>query len=193
MHCAFLNINDTKISKSLGNIVTVRELVAKHFSPLSLRYFFLQSHYRSQTNFTWEALMSAETAYKKMRAAYRALPATGGTPITACVQSFTEAINDDLHTPQALADAWNVIHSKKRPEDIRATLDRFDTVLGLQLAEKEKEVVIPGAVTEALALRETARAEKNWGASDELRNKIRDLGFTVKDTEAGPQLEPVEK
>jgi cysteinyl-tRNA synthetase len=193
MHCAFLNINDTKISKSLGNVVTVRELVAQKRDPLALRYFFLQTHYRTQTNYTEEAFSAAETALKKLRGIYQSLPQAGGTPISKFLTAFSESVCDDLHTPQALAVTWELVHSGSNPADMRATLDAFEAVLGLKLNQKEKAVEIPAHVQELVNARQTARTEKNWTASDRLRDEIKALGFSVKDTETGPHLEPLDK
>lgn len=193
MHSAFLNIDDTKISKSLGNVVTVRDIAKKGIDTIALRYFFLQTHYHSQTNFTWDALEAAAVALKKLRTAYQALPQTGGTPIASHLATFDGYVFNDLHTPQALAVTWELVHSSANPADIRATLDMFDTVLGLTLSQKEKELVVPEDVKLLVDQRETARKEKNWAESDRLRELIKDKGFKIKDSETGPVIAALDK
>lgn len=133
LHTGFLNIKAEKMSKSLGNFITIREVMKKGVPPLALRYLFLLSHYRTPTNFSFEALEAAQNAYNKLKKFVTALP-TGGSIDEGYKNKFKDKLENDLNTPQALAVVWGLVKdSKVSPENKLATILDFDKVLGLGL------------------------------------------------------------
>ena len=187
LHNAFLNIADEKIAKSKGNQITLRDIQDKGLEPLALRYLALGAHYRSSLNFTWEALQAAETALLRLRENVSGLP-TGGSVSPEYKKQFDEAIFDDLGTPQALAVLWDMIRDENvSPADKKETALLFDSVLGLDMARQEN-VTVPDDVQKLLKDRENARNKKDWALADEIRIKIEDAGFAVKDTEEGQKM-----
>lgn len=189
LHRAHLQIDGAKIAKSEGNVVYLSEVIEKGFSPLALRYLLLQSHYRTPTNFTWESLQAAQNALRKLKQLVSALPEGGSIDETSKAK-FSQSIEDDLNTPEALGSLWNLVKDDSiSPADKRATLLEIDNVLGLDLSHNEFAVgEVPEKVQILLTERETARSEKNWSHSDKLRDEIRNLGYEVLDTDSGQTL-----
>ncbi len=133
LHTGFLQVDSSKMSKSKNNFYTIRDVLEKGFSPLSLRYLFLLSHYRTPVNFTWEALEAAQNAYEKLAKFASTLP-EGGTIDQAYRAKFVEKLENDFSTPQALAIVWTLVKDKEvTSENKKATLLDFDRVLGLGL------------------------------------------------------------
>jgi len=191
LHNGFLNISDDKMAKSEGNFITLRTLVERGFSPLAYRYFLLLAHYRTPANFTWEALEAAENAYRRLKEFVSNTEKLENTKVSsAYAEAFKGSIGNDLNTPEALAVVWKLVKDDSlSPANKRATLLDFDQVLGLKLDENEFEVKdIPEEIQGLLNERESARINKNFQKSDELRDQIKNLGFEVKDTENGPRL-----
>ena len=206
MHGEFLQIDGGKMSKSLGNFYRIKDLEERGLGGLAYRYFCLTGHYRSQLNFTWQGVTSAANAFERMRnqvAGLRAredqsLPEADHDELVNLQQEFREAIRDDLNMPRALAVVWKTIKSARSGrKGYYPILADFDRILGLRFdsaKEKSNEVdglEIPGEVSELLQQRETARAEQNWQAADALRDRILELGFSIRDSREGPILEPV--
>jgi cysteinyl-tRNA synthetase len=185
-HTRFLLIEGQKMSKSLKNFFTIKDIEAKGFSPLDLRYLFLTAHYRSQLNFTWQGLEAAQIAREKLNNFVLSIKDKGKIS-TDYKEKFLAKINNDLDIPGALALVWLMIKNNNiSEEDKKATLLDFDKVLGLNLAKVKKEKIkISKEVAKLVKDREKARKNKNWAKSDELRNKISELGFIVEDTEQG--------
>jgi len=178
--------NPLKMSKSTGDFLTLSKLKEKGFTGLDYRYYLLQSHYRKQMHFSFEALGAAQNALKKLRKQVHNIDPK--TPIDPKWEElFLEAINDDMNTPQALAVLWEGIKAKTL--DLK-TIIAFDKVLGLNLhnPEEEKEIEIPKDVQTLLDERKLARENKDWSKSDELRDKMKELGFIVEDTNEGQKL-----
>jgi cysteinyl-tRNA synthetase len=169
MHAEHLMVNEAKMAKSEQNFFTLRDLEEKGFSGLDLRYLFLQSHYKTQSNFSWESLEAAHTALNKLRSAASNTDGSGSVN-----ETFAKAVSEDLNLPQALAAAW----------DDKENLLEYDQVLGLRLNEKV-ELEIPSDVQKLLDERQAARDAKDFARSDELRDEIATLGFEVKDTAEG--------
>lgn len=181
LHNEHLIVDGKKMAKSDGTSYVMTDIIEKGFEPLALRYFFLQAHYRSKQNFTWESLTASQTAYKKLRATLSKFP-DGGTVSESYQVLFHEMINDDLNTAGALAVVWELLKNKEVSDaDKKATILNFDQVLGLKLNEKILEQEIPAEVQALIDERNIARTEKDWARSDELRDKIKALGFEVKD------------
>ncbi len=134
MHSGFLNVESRKMSKSLGNFFTIRDVLERGFSPLTLRYYFLNSQYRTPANFTWEALEAAQNALQKLQRTVSTWQVDAGVVDVAYKAQFVEKIENDLNTPQALAVLWTMLKDKEvKDEDKLATILDFDKVLGLGL------------------------------------------------------------
>lgn len=187
VHNEHLNLSNKKISKSDGNFVLLDELIAKGYKPMELRYYFLQSHYRSKQNFTYEALDGAKTAFDKLKnmiKQWRSEKTMGQINIEAAAQ-FKAALEDDFNIPKALAVTWDTAKSDLENADKLATLLSFDQVLGLELGAEEENANDPqvsAEVTELLKLREAARTSKHWAEADRIRDELKDkFDFVVVD------------
>ncbi len=191
MHCEFLLVDGGKMSKSLNNIYTLEDLKNKGFSPLDYKMFTFTSHYRNKLNFTWESLESAKTALSRLKDGYQK-HAEGSEDVDDSVineyeTKFHEAINDDLNMPQAMSVVWDVIKNPIKSKKFAELLRKFDQVLGVKIDEKE-EIELPKEIEDIIEERKQARADKDWNKSDELRDKLFDLGYVVKDTKNGMEV-----
>lgn len=176
VHYNHLLVEGEKMSKSLGNFYTAEDIVAKGFDPLSLRYLFMQTHYRQEMNFTWDALKASQTALNKLRTEYYKL--SSGNLNEEFKENFLAAVNDDLNLAKALALIWEEI--KKGTN--RETINYADEILGLKLAEFKPLVQeYPKEIQELLLKREELRKQKNYEESDKIRDEIIKLGYEVKD------------
>lgn len=176
MHCNFLMVEGQKMSKSLGNIFTVQDIIEKGFDPLALRYLYLQTHYRQEMNFTWDALKAAESALNKLRKHFSGLSDEGEIN-EEFKAKFMEAVNDDLNTSKALALVWENLDSLNKN-----SLRIIDEVLGLEISKhKEVETEMPEEVQKLLKEREVLRKEKKFTEADKMREKILEMGFKVED------------
>lgn len=197
MHCEFLLIDGGKMSKSLGNTYLVQDLIDKGYEPLSYKMLCFTSHYRNKLNFTWDSLTSAQNSLIKLREGYRKHD-EGAEIIEKDVideykTRFLEAINDDLNMPVAMSVVWDIIKNPKKSKQFAELLLDFDKVLGIRINEPihKKEEKICEEVLNLVEQRKIARNEKNWILSDELRDKIRELGYIVKDSKEGMTIEKV--
>lgn len=187
LHSEFLMINEGRIGKSEGNIITMQDLKNKGYSPLAYRYFVLQGHYRTKLNFSWTALDGSQNTLNNLYAAISEY----SKPKIGCAEfekDFLDAINDDLDTPKALAVVWNLIGSDYPGEAKLKTLLEFDKVLGLSLNETWQELrkPLPDEVNKLVKEREALRVSEKWQEADKLRKKVESLGFEINDTEKGP-------
>ncbi|OGF61752.1 cysteine--tRNA ligase [Candidatus Giovannonibacteria bacterium RIFCSPLOWO2_01_FULL_44_40] len=206
-----LLVNGKRMAKSAGNFFTLRDLEKKGFNPLAFRYFTLSAHYRSQLNFTLESLKAAQNSLERLWEFVLNLKATplslkpgfkspkkpgffpSGAVLIKVREAFQSALFDDLNTPKALAVLWNLINDyNKNPKkfDARAILGLlydFDKVLGLGL-RAVRPVRPPKEVLSLLKKREIARKAGNFAIADEIRRKIKQLGWQVKDTPSRPEL-----
>jgi len=162
-----------------------------------VRYLFLQARYRSQFNFTWDALAGAERALGRLRdrmAEWSRSPAGDGqapdgdtAALAAYQRRFRAAIDDDLDTPKALTVLGELESDETLPPAARfRAVAGFDRILGLDLANAAGEV-LPDGAGELIARRERARAERDWAAADRLRDQLAGLGVEVVDTRSGTQ------
>ncbi len=198
MHCEFLLIDGGKMSKSLGNIYTLKTLAENGIEPLAYKLFCFSSHYRNKLNFTFEGVKSYQKALERLRNGYEK-HLTG----TATVQEsklkeyenkFHEAINDDLNIPLAMSTVWEVIREENKSVQYAKLIEKFDEVLGLDLKNYKKyqtKVDVPEEVQKLVEKRTLARKEKNWAESDKLRDEIKNLGYSVKDTANGVEIEKI--
>jgi len=189
-HSEFITVDNGKMSKSLGNVYAVQDLIDRGMDPIAYRYFVLGGHYRSKLNFTWDALAAAQNALNKLRETVRGWEAPADVGCAEYDRRFLEAINEDINTPQALAVMWNMVGDASLASSAKArSLLKFDRVLGLRLEEavgKKREV--PADVRELARLREQARADKNWAESDRLRDEIAARGFRMEDAPSGCKI-----
>lgn len=191
LHNAFINVESGKMAKSEGTGITLGNIIERGINPLAYRYWLLGGHYRTPMTFSWEALDAAAQAHKRLQGFIQEWnrsdgPNAGLKPYEAL---FLEAINDDLNTPKALAVLWDMVaDGGVAPAIKKATLLKFDTVLGLKLGEKHN-VIVPNEVKTLVEERELARKEKRWNDADILRKKIQQLGFEVKDMVTGSNIE----
>ncbi len=195
MHSNHVMANGEKISKSLGNGIRLQEVVEKGIPAEAVRLHILESHYRSQSKFSWESLEAAQNRLKNLQnfAALRWQPKK--LPQTAAQSwgdqryeaTLTGALLDDLNTPQALAllsevaDTWTVFDEQTLP-NLTAFLRLTDEAFGLSLS---KIPDISDDHKQLIARREEARKEKNWAKSDEFRNQLKAQGIGLRDTDHG--------
>ncbi|MEO8488039.1 MAG: cysteine--tRNA ligase [Betaproteobacteria bacterium] len=189
MHAYFLLANDAKMAKSAGGFLRVASLDERGVDPLAFRYLCLTAHYRSQLNFTWEALDAAATGLERLRQGFHAISDSGAMPDPAMLERFTDEINDDLNLPRALAVAWETLRGDLPPAVKRATLARFDQVFGLGLetwAPRADEA--PQDVKALAEARFTARHAKAWAEADRLRAALHAAGWEMEDRTDGYAL-----
>jgi len=190
VHHNFLVVGGEKMSKSLGNFYTVQDLEKKGYDPLSLRYLYLQTHYRQEMNFTWEALDAAQTAYNRLLT--EVLSLTSLSSNIGCAefeQNFLDAVNDDMNMSKALSIVWELLKSSYPDSAKRASLSKMDKILGLELfTNKKEEIYVPDIVQNYVKERETFRKAGDWETSDEIRKKIEDLGFLIEDSKEGSRV-----
>jgi len=197
MHGKFLLVDGGRMGKSKGNAYIIQDIEERGLSSLALRYFYFTGHYQHQINFTWEALQAAQNALDKLHQKTLTLKKEAGLKKWFAsidqdyLQKFMEAINDDLEMPRALAVVWELVKDETLSPAVKyKTLVDFDQVLGLGLdsIKAQKSEAIPKEIKDLSDERKTARDEKDWEKSDELRDTITDMGYTVKDTENGQEL-----
>jgi cysteinyl-tRNA synthetase len=190
MHGHFLTLDAGKMSKSGGDFVRLQTLIERGIDPLAYRYLCLGAHYRSTLRFNPEALDAAQSALDRLRRTYVQWP-EGGTPDLSLVARFKAEVDQDLNLPRALAVLWEVVRSDLPATTRRATVDRFDVVLGLRLADwKEDLPAIPADIALLFDEREMARAAKDWNEADRLREQLRAEGWIVEDGRSGQVLRP---
>lgn len=200
LHNEHLLVDGKKMSKSEGTSYFLSDVIDKGFNPLDLRYFFLQSHYRSKQNFTWEALLSAKVAYEKIIGVLVEISKNNKSNEKDIdkkyVQQFKNSLAEDFNVPSALAVLWEVIKSQELSDQIKiSTIYSFDKVLGLDFENRvkvksgENKTINPEA-EKILLQREDARKNKDWGKSDELRDLLlQKYKVKVEDTSEGQKFE----
>jgi cysteinyl-tRNA synthetase len=192
-HSAFLTVDGKKMSKSLGNVYRVVDVVEKGFSPMALRYLYMTTHYRKTMNFTWEALQSAQNSLDRILdkaelfGKYKewSYPSVSEA-MKAKSAEFKAALEDDLNTAVALAVFYEALEVARTDEETMYVLDEFDKVLGFNLAEEgmlryKRRVEGKNKHADLIAMREKYRAEKNWAEADKIRDKIEALGLVLVD------------
>ena len=193
MHCAHLRVNGEKMSKSLGNFFTLRDLIDKGWKGREIRYVLINAHYRSGLNFAFSALEDARKALAKIDACVE--KATDGeAPDWAKLRlaEFTAAVNDDLNMPKAFAALFELVRETNAHGggSVLGVFKRMDEVLGLIFFEMSAKADIPSEVQKLLDERAEARKAKDWALSDRLRDEIAALGWLVKDSREGQSCSP---
>jgi cysteinyl-tRNA synthetase len=194
LHGAFLNIaNGEKMAKSAGNFLTLENsFVEKGINPLVFRFATFMTHYRKPMEWSYDILAGAKNGFDSLMEKISHLGNKKGQILTSWKDKFLIATNDDLNMPQALAILNELLKSDEKPENKLATILDFDKVLGLKLGDiKNEEIKIPDEVQKLLDERQAARKNKNWKKSDELRDKLKGLGFEVKDTPNGQEVRKI--
>jgi len=211
LHTGFLTVEGRKMAKSLGNFVTIRDALKKYDAE-TLRIFFASSHYRSPIDYSEKSLEQAKINLEKL---YNTLENLQGAKkrkeltkeekdfklfIKECKKKFESFMDDDFNTPKALSCLYELSSktnalidkqkgeiNKKLSEEIAKTFRELGNIFGVLQKEIKKEE-IPKEVKELLEKREEARKKKDWKLADELREKIKELGYKVEDTEEGPRV-----
>ncbi len=217
MHNNMITINGQKMGKSLGNFITLNEfftgsheLLTQAYSPMTIRFFVLQAHYRGTIDFSNEALQSAEKGLEKLYAVERILNKLKASDqssedIPAWVERCYEAINDDFNSPKVIAelfDAARIIyavrdrHATLTASDIDLLKSTFRTFFFEILGMKKETINVGGqdgsdtlnkVMQLVLSIRQEAKANKNWTISDKIRDDLKEAGITVKDTKEGAE------
>ena len=191
MHGEYLLINGGKMSKSLGNVYLLDDIVNRGYDPLVYRLFNFSCHYKGKLNFTWEGIESASVALNRLREGYQkhlAGNAEVSDDVIAEIENkFHQAINDDLNMPLAMSAVWEAVKYQDKSPKMAELLEKFDTVLGLKITNK-KEEKIPQEILDLVEQRKIARQDKNWTESDRLRDLIAEKGYSVKDTKDGVEV-----
>ena len=207
LHNGFLNINQEKMSKSLGNFFTIREIL-EEFDAAALRHYFLASHYRSPMDFSKEGLSEAARATDRIyetieRLAKAGIASDAATPDATLLDAFRREMNDDFNTPRALALLFDELRALNRLLDgkkttglenraaaLRAMCDTLGLLRDGYAERKKQRFLKKGHVTteridELINLRNQARAEKNWREADRLRDELGREGIVLEDTAKG--------
>lgn len=204
IHSEHLIVNGKKMSKSLGNFYTLRDLLDKGYKGLEVRYMLMHTHYRTQLNFTFEGMEAARTSLTRLNDfVLRCQEKASKEKATGCchavlekgIQDFCEAIADDLNISVALAALFDLMRevnsmmekmSGGDAEHVLFVLQQFNRVLGVLSFEQTEGP--PPFLIEMLDARNAARAAKDWAKSDQLRDEIAANGYIIEDTPAGARL-----
>ena len=199
MHNGFVRINDEKMSKSLGNFFTVREILERYQAE-EVRYFILTSQYRSPLNYSDEHLDNARNALTRFYTALRGLPEATPTADSQFEKDFHAAMQDDFNTPEALATLFELVReiNRVRAEDetaaaaLAALLRQLGDLIGI--LQSDAESYLRGGASEndgdaevdaLVAQRNEAKANKEWSTADEIRNKLQEMGIVLEDGPSG--------
>jgi len=215
LHGAFLLVEGKKMSKSLGNFFTLRDLLAKGFTGREIRYLLLTAHYRETFNFTIEGLHGARSALARIDEWVGKLRELGGTPNSRSartdlqlagqetgvplIANFTAALDDDLNISAAWGAVFDWVREINRriaenslpAADAAAALtawDKIDSVLGIGT---KSETEIPAEVLALLEARQAARRAKDFKKSDAIRDELKAKGWLIEDTPKGPKLKKI--
>lgn len=200
LHSAFITIDNTKISKSLGNTLTLRHLMDRGFTGDDYRYWLLTAHYRTTINFSWEALKSAKQAlFRLKRYMYEEFKQKASLPDKNYLEKFDECLANDFDTPGAIAVMWDMLKDDSLDDKTKCgTLMAMDEVLDIGLSEDVYEGVrslgvvgvdeLPEEVQGLIDRREAARIARNWDEADALRDAIKLKGYELEDTTHGPKV-----
>jgi cysteinyl-tRNA synthetase len=206
VHHALLNLGDTKMSKSLGNVIDLDKVLSMGIRPVELRYYLGTPHYRSRIDYSDEALREAAVTYRRIEGfVQRAAEIVGPGRPKAVPPEFAAAMNDDLNTSAALALVHDTIRegntaiARSDETGVRAALTAVRAMLGVLGLDPLDEAwgggetggdlkpVVDSLVALALEQRAQARARKDWAAADSVRDQLKNAGVQVEDTPAGPR------
>lgn len=211
MHNEFVVLSKgEKMSKSADNFLRLKTVLDKGYEALDYRFLCLNTHYRSPLSFSWTAMDAAREGRERLNQFVRRVHDLLAGPtiesdkkyLSKKEDAFMGAVDDDLNTPGALGVLFDLVKDINSqlanntlaiaPKDLWALLMKWDEILGLKLADVAKASAdLPAAVTELLARRQAARDQKDFAASDRLRDLIKDQGYAVEDTSDGQKVKPV--
>jgi len=200
LHNNFLNVEDEKIAKSDGNGIVLHELIDQGYSGDDYRYFLLQSHYRTKTNFTYQALDASKQALHRLKEyVFTELAHVKGAANHDRLAPIVAAINDDLNTPQVIAELHEIIKDPSlSPGEKKTLVLEIDSLLGIGLGDDPEAGLaslghvginnVPEEIQSLIANREAARAAQNWAQADTLREALKLKGYEIKDTAEGTHV-----
>ncbi len=202
LHCQHLVVENKKMSKSLGNFYTLRQLMDMGYNPMAIRYLLISSHYRKLLNFTLEGLEAADKSLKRISDfifSVKGLSAEEGTTSEAAgiieesEEAFRKCMNDDFNISGGLGSFFEFIHKINRIlpelkagdiENVLSFVERINSVLGVIIKEEEAES-LDEKVEEMIRLRGEARKNRDFKTADEIRDKLKDMGIVLIDTPEG--------
>jgi cysteinyl-tRNA synthetase len=209
LHAEHLLVDHKKMSKSLGNFYTLRDLLEKGYTGTQVRYLLIQTHYKTQLNFTFQGLDATKSSLQRLNDFIQRLqeidsPQEGGRVEELCQKTFDHfaaSLADDLNISAALAALFDFVRdmngicdtgqiSKNEAHKALELMKNFDSVLGVLSFEKQ-EPIIPAELQDAFERRLKARQEKNWKLADELRDFIHQRGYMIEDTPHGVRLKKI--
>ena len=189
MHGHFLQQENSKMAKSTGDFLRVQTLSDRGYDPLVYRLFCLSASYRSKLNFKWESIEGAALQLNRLRLAVHSWGDPGSEINEAYIHKFTKFVNNDLNMPRAMSVTWELVRSTLPNQEKKATIMKFDEVLGLRLAEwKPVKTLIPDHILSLASDRRKARTEKRYDDADAIRDQIILAGYDLKDTPKGPEI-----
>jgi len=205
LHCEHLIVDGKKMSKSLSNFYTLRDVIKKIHDPISARYLLMSTHYRQQLNFTFEGLESAKNAIERLNNfIYNLNNITDNKSngkvsklITKAKNDFEKNMDNDLSISEAFAVIFDFIKdinkldniSKKNANDILKLMKGFDSVLGIMDFKKEEKT--PKNILELIEKRESVRLQKDFETADKLRDQIKEKGYILEDSADGPRVKKI--
>ncbi len=201
MHNGFVRINEEKMSKSLGNFFTVRE-VLKQYKPEIIRFFILSSHYRSPLNYSDEQLNEAGTALKRLYNALRGCDAAESLLQPEYKSRFEQAMDDDFNTPVALSVLFDLARELNKVKEtdfdgaqvLAFTLKKLASLLGLlqddpedflKSSVSEDDALTNEAIEQSIQARLDAKKAKNWALADKIRDDLKEHGVILEDSPNG--------
>jgi cysteinyl-tRNA synthetase len=203
MHNEHLQVEGKKMSKRFGNFYTLRDLLAKGYDPITIRYLLMSTHYRQQFNFTFEGLEASKAAVERLRNFVRRLHEVEGTTTTGKVATLTakleacfgSSMDDDLNVAIALSSLFDFVRemnalldanlvSKQEASNVGGLMMHLDEVLGV-IGKVEVEEALPQDIDSLVQKREVARKAKNWKEADVIRAQLKAMGIVLEDTAQG--------
>jgi cysteinyl-tRNA synthetase len=204
LHCAHLVVEGKKMSKSLGNFFTLRDLLEKGIDPMAIRWVLIATHYRQPNNFSFDAVDAAKESIRRIQDFRTRLGEVQGqdgdtleAECAACERDFAEAMDDDLNISGALAAVFDLIREVNRKIDgggvsetgtrqVLTLLDRLDSVTGLFGGQAAGET--PQDILDLVLARQEARRAKDFARADALRDQLAAAGWILEDTPDGPRV-----
>jgi len=207
LHCEHLIVDGQKMSKSLGNFYTLRDLLDKGWTGREIRFALLCSHYRKKLNFSFDALEQSRTSLKRMDAFFKRLKIaaeskTAGEDVAELLkkagEGFANGISDDLNISEALAEVHGLENELNKlmeggrlgADGAKAALElfkKFDSVLAV-FDEISASDEVPAEIKSLAEQRQAARKAKDFKRADEIRDQLKKLGWVLEDTSSGPRI-----